>query len=613
MQQRQASNESGTSSSSSSSEQQQTSAAQQPTQMTTATVVQGAHVMQGGVSETASSQYMQQRGPTQYVTSAQGSSYGQQSYTSVPAATTTYHTTGQTHMVQQHATPTATEYTTGGNTTYATTSAMPATQYTTTTTQPSMTYTPSGAYSTSQHTAGGQMMTTQYTTTNAPVQYQTGSSVSRGQSVATETSRVVGVEYGEQRVISVSQRVDESRQSVLSERYVEHEIKIPKKIVREEVIEKVIVVPEKIIHEEIVDEIQKVREKIVEVARPTIIEKIVEIPEIEYVEKIVEVPEKIVQEKIREVQQKQYQERIVEVPKVVYQEKVVEIPEIQYREVPTEKIVEVVEYKDEVIIKEVPVPRYVDKPVPNYVYVNVPVDVERKIPVPVEAEVTFEYRIPQLKAAYGRVTYPVYLPRFIEVPIAAELLSDSLTKSANNYMNQVNLLTKSATSLCEIEGLATNIMKTDFQSQLASVDLQSAVLKAWEANLINIGQTTATENTAYYGAQHSAVSMGQTAGSVAHTAGSGTHITGPVVISYHKEDTMPAGTTYQQHIVETSSHPVVTQHTQHTTQTVSSGQVATTYSSVPVTASSTPVAQQTTTVTTTTTKKSKKSHKKNHH
>eukprot|EP01056_Protomagalhaensia_sp_Gyna25_P000626 Protomagalhaensia_sp_Gyna_25__625@NODE_1294_length_1975_cov_207_605372_g1033_i0_p2_GENE_NODE_1294_length_1975_cov_207_605372_g1033_i0NODE_1294_length_1975_cov_207_605372_g1033_i0_p2_ORF_typecomplete_len564_score145_93IMCp/PF12314_8/6_9e03IMCp/PF12314_8/3_4e07IMCp/PF12314_8/2_8e07IMCp/PF12314_8/5_1e03IMCp/PF12314_8/9_4e03_NODE_1294_length_1975_cov_207_605372_g1033_i01851876 len=463
--QRQVTNESGTSSG---SEQPATNTAaitaatnttaattQQQTTTTTTTTLQTS--TEAGVVQARSAQQYISTAPQQHQTagssaysqtatyqpsyhSTQGATY-QQQYTVLPA--TSQQTTGQQQLVQQ---------------------------------QVSVTQLPAAASSTHYSTgATGQ------------VYYGGASTVSRGQSTATETSRVVGVEYGEQRVISVSQRVDESRQSVLSERYVEHEIKVPKKIVREEVIEKVIIVPEKIIHEEIIDEIQKVREKVIEIARPTIIEKVVEVPEIEYVEKIVEVPEKIVQEKIVQEVKVQYQERIVEVPKPIYQERIIEVPEVQYREVPVERIVEVPEYKDEIVYRDVPVTQYVEKPVPEYVTVEVPVELARKEPIPVEAEVTFEYRIPQLKASYGRITYPVYLPRFIEVPVAAELLNEPLTVAANNYIASIQALSRNATSLCEIEDLATKIMRTDFHSQLEHADLQTAVLRAWESNVLKIG------------------------------------------------------------------------------------------------------------------------------
>lgn len=70
-----------------------------------------------------------------------------------------------------------------------------------------------------------------------------------------------------------------------------------------------------------------------------------------------------------------------------------QVPEIEYREVIVEKVVEVPEIREQVVLKEVPVPQYVDKPVPEYVNVEHPYDIERHIPVPVEAVTTFEYQL----------------------------------------------------------------------------------------------------------------------------------------------------------------------------------------------------------------------------
>jgi len=355
--------------------------------------------------------------------------------------------------------------------------------------------------------SGGQFSTGEYQTAAQYAASQSQRRISQHSVVGKEYvtgTRVVGHEYGEQRVISTTQRVDESRASILSERFVEHEIKVPKKIVREEVIEKVIVVPERLLHEEVIEEVQKVREKIIEVAKPIIQEKIVEVPEIEYVERIVEVPERIVQEKIREVPRIEYQERIVEIPKIITQEKIVEVPDIQYRDVPYERVVEVPEIHEEFVVKEIPVPQYVDKPVPQYVDVEVVKDVERNIPVPVEAITTFEYKMPRLRPRYNKVTYPVYLPRFIEVPVALELLNSDLISMAEKYLAQVKVLSGTAASLCEIENLAANIMKADFQTHLASADLQSAVMKAWQSGILQFSGPQPTLNV---GSQHNTTTV----------------------------------------------------------------------------------------------------------
>lgn len=319
---------------------------------------------------------------------------------------------------------------------------------------------------------------------------------------------------GEGRLISVTSRVDESRSHVLEEEYVEHEIRVPRRIVREEVIEKVIVVPEKRQTEEIVEDLCKVRERIIKIARPTIIEKIVEIPEIEYIEKIVEVPERIVQEKIVEVEKIIREERIVDVPRIEYVERSYEVIDdslpVQYRDYQVDKIVEVEDWKDEIVVREVVVPQYVEKSQPIYVEKEVVKNIPVDVPLPVEAEITYEFTLPHLQPNFHKVTYPVYLPRFIEVPVAAELLTPQLNYLAENFRTQIKALENGAStggvaapgtgpntvtpvSLQEIEELATQIMKTDFQTQLSSVDLQSAVMNAWHKGTLPVRTDLAAE------------------------------------------------------------------------------------------------------------------------
>lgn len=329
-------------------------------------------------------------------------------------------------------------------------------------------------------------------------QYQTAGSatMTRSMSTATETSRVVGHEYGAERVISVSSRRDESRTHIVGERFIEHEVKVPKRIVREEVIEKVIVVPEIVRVEEVVEEIAKVRERIIEVAYPTIVEKIVERPEYEYVEKTIEVPEKVIKEKIREVEKVVVQEKLNEVIKIIPQEKIVEVPEIQIREVLVEKIVEVPEIKEEVIVKEIRVPQYVDKMVPEIVQVPVPIDINRNMPVPVEAVVNYEYRLPVIKPKYKQVYYPVYIPTFKEIPVPMEILEcTGLHAQAESQLAHIGGLVGTSASLAEIEKVASHIMDVDLVRRLQHSDLHSAMVRAWEQSSSVQETTTTTVHT----------------------------------------------------------------------------------------------------------------------
>ena len=365
------------------------------------------------------------------------------------------------------------------------------------------------ALSGSQHAYSGEQQVYTGQQTYAGQAYQTNTSgrytvgagsrlssttgqVIRGQERVVATN-VIGHEYGAEKVISVNERVDESRTHVVNERVVESTMRVPKKIIREEIIEKVIVVPEKIIHEEIIEEDAVIQERIIEVAKPIIVEKIVEVPEIEIVEKVIEVPEVHIQERIVHVPKVEIRENIVEVPKIVTQEKIVEVPEIQYRDIPVERIVEVAEVRIEEVVKQVPVPQYVDKPIPEYVTVEVPEDVHRKLPVPVEAITTFEYKLPQFKPKYRKVRYPVYLPRFIEVPVAAEICSAEMTARIQNFSAQLHGLYSSghAVSLCMIENLAEEIKKSDTMgiAQMQGASIQQAIAHAWENGQVHVTET----------------------------------------------------------------------------------------------------------------------------
>jgi len=287
--------------------------------------------------------------------------------------------------------------------------------------------------------------------------------------------------------VTTHQSVHQGGQRILSERVIEHEVKVPKKVIREDIVEKVVIIPEKIVHEEFLEEKQMIREKIIEVATPVIQERIVEVPEIEYIEKIVEVPELILQEKIREVPRIEIQERIIEVPRVITQERMVEVPEIEYREYPVEKIVEVPEVIEQVVIKEIPIPQYVDKPVPEYVDVQIEQEVNRVIPVPVEAVTTCHFTLPRLRPQYTNVEVPLYVPRFIEVPIPVDAMDGQTVMQAEQYAQQVAMLaTSNAFSLCEVENIAGTIKQADFASVLAKRDYSTLLTQHWQAGRLQI-------------------------------------------------------------------------------------------------------------------------------
>lgn len=201
--------------------------------------------------------------------------------------------------------------------------------------------------------------------------------------------------------------------------------------------------------------------------------------EIEYIEKVVEIPEVVYEERITHVPKIETREFLVEVPKIVFKEKIVEVPEIEYKEITIERIVEVPEIREEIVIKEVPVPQYVEKPIPEYITVEVPQDVERIIPVPVEVETVYELLMPTLRPQYRSVKVPIYVPRFIEIPIPVEMLDPDCIEEAQQLSAQVRLLCEQdAPSLADIEKLAECAKNSDIQSHLCPENLQAAVMRA---------------------------------------------------------------------------------------------------------------------------------------
>jgi len=315
--------------------------------------------------------------------------------------------------------------------------------------------------------------------------------------------RVVGHEVGVERLVSTSEHVVSGEKHVINERVTHHHKRVPKKVVREEVVEKTIVIPEVIQVEEWVEEDIEVEDRVIEVAKVIQIEKVVEVPEIEIVEKIIEVPEHVVREKIREVPRIEVVERVVEIPIIQTVEKIVEIPQIEYRDVPVEKIVEVPEVLTEEIPREVAIPQFVDRPIEQIQVIEESYTVERKIPVPIEAETIVEYALPNIKPKYNKKVFPVYLPRFVEVPIARQFADQGMLAAAETYNARVENLTavKPAVALGEIEMLATEIKDSDLVNRHTHVtgnkSLKDLYTQAWETGSFEYfgGMVTGTSIT----------------------------------------------------------------------------------------------------------------------
>eukprot|EP00915_Cephaloidophora_sp_WS-2016_P001823 GHVH01002479.1.p1 GENE.GHVH01002479.1~~GHVH01002479.1.p1 ORF type:complete len:528 (+),score=94.46 GHVH01002479.1:230-1813(+) len=281
-------------------------------------------------------------------------------------------------------------------------------------------------------------------------QYLVGSSV-------VET-RVVGVERGAERQISVTEVA--MGEEIIGERVIASgKGRRGRKVIREEVIERLIVVPETVQIEEWVDDEYDMEETVIEIAKKFQIEKIVETPEIEIVERIVEQIETIVREKIVEVPVIQTVERIIEIPIIQTMETIVEVPKVQYNDIPVEKIVEVVEFQNEDVIREIKRPEFREKIIEQKRLIAINETCSRLLPVPVEAETIVEFTIPHLRANYMKKKFPVFIPRFIEVPVSKRFLeagvrfeSDALKASLVDLISA-----RPAVNLCELENVASQL------------------------------------------------------------------------------------------------------------------------------------------------------------
>eukprot|EP01055_Gregarina_sp_Pseudo9_P005413 Gregarina_sp_Pseudo_9__5412@NODE_667_length_2397_cov_29_102205_g630_i0_p1_GENE_NODE_667_length_2397_cov_29_102205_g630_i0NODE_667_length_2397_cov_29_102205_g630_i0_p1_ORF_typecomplete_len705_score172_74IMCp/PF12314_8/1_8e04IMCp/PF12314_8/1_7e02IMCp/PF12314_8/2_8e16IMCp/PF12314_8/0_017IMCp/PF12314_8/8_9e02EZH2_N/PF18601_1/3_4e03EZH2_N/PF18601_1/0_27_NODE_667_length_2397_cov_29_102205_g630_i0672181 len=295
-----------------------------------------------------------------------------------------------------------------------------------------------------------------------------------------------------ERVTHMAQHTGEER--VLAEYFIEHEVKVPKKMVREDVIERTYVIPERVLVEEYVAEDAKYLEKIVEVAHPVIQEKIVEVPEYEYVEKLVEVPQRVIQEKYREVPKVSVQERIIEVPKIVQKDKIVEVPMYEYHDVLVEKNVEVPEIREEVVIKEVPVPQYVEKLVAEERTVEIQEDVPRNTPVPVESYTQLELVLPRVRTIRTALDVPVYIPRFVEVPVAAEFCAEEFVDCAERCGQEVSRLMMRASteplSLSELENVAEFVQNQQFEETFARQEFVANFVHWWRSNQLSIDEVS---------------------------------------------------------------------------------------------------------------------------
>lgn len=260
---------------------------------------------------------------------------------------------------------------------------------------------------------------------------------------------------------------------VLSQRTVEHQVVIPKLIRTEEITERVETQTETRLVEDITEEIVKVRETQKHIARPVIHEKLVEVEEIEYRE----VPQSpSIRERIVERPVVQVQTKLVEIPRKIEQHKVIEQAEFEFVPVVTEKEVKIPEVKEEVVIVEKRVPHVVKVQVPEPTDVIVEREVHRRIPLPLEHVTKLKMELPALEPEYEVVDVPVYVPRFIEVPVPVESMDDQLVHEMKRYSECLTGLTlTSASTLFHVENLASEIRRLDMENAF----VPNKLAKSW--------------------------------------------------------------------------------------------------------------------------------------
>jgi len=275
----------------------------------------------------------------------------------------------------------------------------------------------------------------------------------------------------------------ESKVDTINREHMEKTImSVPKKVIREEMIERVFVVPETVVIEVFEEEQIEVDTLVVEEQPVVIVEKTVEIPEIEEVEVLVEQEVVKLNEKIIE------QEVIVPVEKVVVNkvqkevEKIVEEVHVQNVEAPyfelipqeksrienIETVTVTAREEDIIIHKEIVKP---DENIVGYV-----------LPKPVEAITEVELSLPTLVAKSKVKKYPVYLPRFIEIPVSRQLADEAFVKSqsAGGIFQDMSvndrlkaMMTSSSVSLCDIETFAKKQKES-----MANVDINNIHTRA---------------------------------------------------------------------------------------------------------------------------------------
>jgi len=288
------------------------------------------------------------------------------------------------------------------------------------------------------------------------------------------------------RLVHHEEHIVEEPGRIVNEYQFEEQVPVDYHVVREDVVEHIVVVP---VTEEVVKK-EVLPPRIVEVEKKVPIKKIVEVDTVEVVETIKEIPTPSgrTQKKVNYIPRKKVvpQDKYVTIERPI--EKVVDVPDITYVDV--EEIIETVEvpeYQDVIRVKEVPIPQIVEVPREIIEERTEVADVEVLIPVGVKAHSTVEYTVPTIVEKRSSRGYPVYVPRFIEVPRnAIELTNDQRAKS-KKLLSQMKELEAShleghkIVSVCEIEkmGVAARDHQTCIQGHIDSSDIKSSLLNVF--------------------------------------------------------------------------------------------------------------------------------------
>lgn len=110
------------------------------------------------------------------------------------------------------------------------------------------------------------------------------------------------------------------------------------------------------------------------------------------------------------------------------------------------------------------IPHFVEKKyTPEFRTIQVVKNVNRLVPIPIAVRETLQLKLPQIVTVHEKIKYPVYVPRFVEVGIPSDKLTDKFRKHCNDICQEVANLIKTAQSstvcLSQIESTGIRVKK----------------------------------------------------------------------------------------------------------------------------------------------------------